>query len=149
MKECNKVTDNNETVKSLNELLQGEYMAIEGFNNFISKTEDEDIKNCLKEVQDQHRDNIDKLASYIQDMGGQPHENLGLKGKMADMKLNMDLGSNSDSSDIIKKAIEGETKGVNMAEKVLRGNLDDKSRGLAGEILEQDRNSINKLQQFS
>ena len=143
------MTDNNETVKSLNELLQGEYMAIEGFNNFISKTEDEDIKNCLKEVQDQHRDNIDKLASYIQDIGGQPHENLGLKGKMADMKLNMDLGSNSDSSDIIKKAIEGETKGVNMAEKVLRGNLDDKSRGLAGEILEQDRNSINKLEQFS
>jgi len=143
------VNDNNETVKSLNELLQGEYMAIESFNNFISKTEDEDIKNCLKEVQDQHRDNIDKLASYIQDIGGQPHENLGLKGKMADVKLNMDLGSNSDSSEIVKKAIEGETKGVNMAEKVLRGNLDDKSRGLAGEILEQDRNSINKLQQFS
>ena len=143
------MNDNNETVKSLNELLQGEYMAIESFNNFISKTEDEDIKNCLKEVQDQHRDNIDKLASYIQDIGGQPHENLGLKGKMADVKLNMDLGSNSDSSEIVKKAIEGETKGVNMAEKVLRGNLDDKSRGLAGEILEQDRNSINKLQQFS
>jgi len=32
-----------------------------------------------------------------------------------------------------------------MAEKVLRGNLDDKSRKLAGEILQNDRESIKKL----
>jgi hypothetical protein len=40
---------------------------------------------------------------------------------------------------------EGETRGVNMAEKVLRGTLDSKSRDLAGEILHKDRSSIDKL----
>jgi septum site-determining protein MinC len=44
-----------------------------------------------------------------------------------------------------KKAIEGETKGVNMAEKVLRGDLDERSRDIAGEILQQDRKSIEKI----
>lgn len=140
---------NLETIKSLNELLQGEYMAVESFNNFISRLDDEGIKKVFQEVQKQHRENIDKLASYIQDIGGQPDENLGMKGKMGDVKLNMDLGSSSDSEEIVKKAVEGETQGVNMAEKVLRGDLDDRSRDIAGEILEKDRRSIDKLKNLN
>jgi hypothetical protein len=88
---------------------------------------------------------IRTLASYIQDIGGHPQENLGMKGKMADMKLSLDLGKKIDAAEIIKKAVEGETRGVNMAEKVLRGTLDSKSRDLAGEILHKDRSSIDKL----
>jgi uncharacterized protein (TIGR02284 family) len=136
---------NKEIIKSLNQLLQGEYMAVESFNNFISRLEDEKVEQSIKEVQKQHRENIDKLASYIQDIGGRPEENLGLKGKMGDVKINMELGSNADTVEIIKKAVEGETQGVNMAEKVLRGDLDDKSRDIAGEILHKDRSSIDKL----
>ncbi|MGI5902310.1 MAG: DUF2383 domain-containing protein [Desulfitobacteriia bacterium] len=134
-----------ETIESLNQLLQGEYMAVESFNNFIFKLEDENVKQTLKEVQKQHRENIDKLASYIQDIGGQPNENLGMKGKMGEIKLNMDLGSDVDTTEIIEKVIEGETQGVNMAEKVLRGDLDDRSRDIAGEILHKDRKSIEKI----
>ena len=120
-------------------------MAVESFNNFLSKLEDENVKQVFKEVQKQHRENISKLASYIQDIGGRPEENLGLKGKMGDIKINMDLGSDPDTTEVIEKAIEGETQGVNMAEKVLRGNLDDRSRDIAGEILNNDRKSIEKL----
>jgi bacterioferritin len=140
-----KVVDNKETIESLNKLLQGEYMAVEGFNTFIYRIEDEEIKKVFQEIQEQHRQNINKLANYIQNIGGRPHENLGMKGKMADINVNMDLGFKTDTAEIIKKAVEAETKGVNMAEKVLRGNLDDKSRDLAGEILHKDRSSIDKL----
>lgn len=72
-----------------------------------------------------------------------------MKGKMAEFKLNMYLQSETNISQIIKRTIAGETKGVNMAEKVLRGNLDDKSRNIAGQILEKDRNSIGKLNELS
>jgi uncharacterized protein (TIGR02284 family) len=139
---------NTKSTKSLNQLLQGEYMAVESFNNFISRLKDENVKKTLQEVQKQHRENIDKLASYIQSIGGKPDENLGMKGYMGEMMLNMDLGSSSDMEEIVKKAIEGETKGVNMAEKVLRGDLDDRSRDIAGEILEKDRKSIEKLKKL-
>ncbi|MBU5427717.1 PA2169 family four-helix-bundle protein [Tissierella pigra] len=139
------MSSNLETIKSLNGLLQGEYMAVESFNNFISRLDDDSVKNVFQEVQKQHRENIHKLANYIQDIGGQPDENLGMKGTMGEIKLNMDLGSSSDTEEVVKKAIEGETKGINMAEKVLRGDLDDKSRDMAGEILEKDRKSIEKL----
>lgn len=140
--------NNSETIKSLNELLQGEYMAVDSFNNFISRLEDENMKKTFQEIQKQHRENIDKLASYIQSIGGEPDENLGMKGKMGEMMLDMKLGSETDSDEIIEKAIEGETKGVNMAEKVLRGDLDDRSRDIAGEILEKDRKSIEKLKKL-
>lgn len=140
--------NNSETIKSLNELLQGEYMAVDSFNNFISRLEDESMKKTFQEIQKQHRENIDKLASYIQSIGGEPDENLGMKGKMGEMMLDMKLGSETDSYEIIEKAIEGETKGVNMAEKVLRGDLDDRSRDIAGEILEKDRKSIEKLKKL-
>ena len=137
--------DNTKKVKSLNRLLRGEYMAVESFNTFISRTKDENVKKIFQEVQKQHRKNIEKLAGYIQDIGCRPHENLGMKGKMADMKVNIDLGLRADTDEIIKKAVEGETQGVNMAEKVLRGSLDDKSRDIAGEILHKDRRSIDEL----
>jgi len=137
--------DTIKTIKVLNELLQGEYMAVESFNNFISRVEDEKIKSEFQGIQQQHRSNIEKLATYIQNLGGQPDENLGMKGKMGDLKVNMDLGFKTDDAEILKKAIEGENKGVNMAEKVLRGNLDDKSRDVVGEILQKDRMAIRKL----
>ncbi|MBC8589867.1 DUF2383 domain-containing protein [Wansuia hejianensis] len=136
-----------ETIKSLNELLQGEYMAVESFNNFISKIEDEKVKNVFQSIQKQHRDNINILAEYIQELHGKPDENLGLKGKMADIKLNMKLDY-KDINMVIEKAIEGETKGVNMAEKILRGNLDEKSRKITGQILENDRQSIHSLEKL-
>lgn len=139
------MSDKSKTIKALNELLQGEYMAVESFNSFISRIEDEKIKREVQGIQQQHRSNIEKLAVYIQNMGGQPDENLGFKGKMGDLKVNMDLGFKTDDAEIIKKAIEGETRGVNMAEKILRGNLDDESRDLVGEILQKDRMAIRKL----
>lgn len=139
---------NSETIDSLNSLLLGEYMAVESFNNFIFKTDDDNVDKCFNEIQGQHRENISILADYIQDLGGKPKENLGMKGKMADMKISMDLGSNASPSEVIEKAIKGETQGVNMAEKVLRGNMDDKSRTITGQILENDRNSIKKLKKL-
>lgn len=135
-----------ETIESLNQLLQGEYMAVESFNTFIAKIQDEKVKKKFQEIQKQHRENIEKLASYIQNLGGRPEENLGMKGTMGQVKVNMELGLKVDTAEVIKKAIEGETKGVNMAEKILRGNLDNKSRDIAGEILNKDRNSIRMLE---
>lgn len=134
-----------EILKALNDLLQGEYMAVESFNNFIPRIEDNKIKKTFQKVQVHHRNNINTLATYIQNKGGKPDENLGFKGFMGDMKLNMEMSKEIDAKDIISKIIEGETKGINMAEKVLRGNLDNESREVAGKILESDREYLDVI----
>lgn len=134
-----------ETLKTLNQLLQGEYMSVDAFNTYISKSDEKDVKETFQNVQDRNRENIKTLASYIQNEGGKPDENVGLKGKFAEMKINMELRSGTRNSDIVKRSIEGMTRGINMAEKVLRGKLDDESRHLVGEILENDRRSVDEL----
>jgi hypothetical protein len=65
---------------------------------------------------------------------------------MTDMELSMELGAKADPSRVLEKSIEGMTKGINMTEKVLRGKLSEQSRSLVGEILENDRKSVAKLQ---
>ena len=62
-------TPSQETIDSFNELLQGEYMAVESFNLFIAKLQDEKVKKKFQETQERHRENIDKLAHYIQNLG--------------------------------------------------------------------------------
>lgn len=140
-----KMKNNEETISALNQLLQGENMAVDTFNIFISKLNDEKAKKVFQKVQNQHRENMNTLANYIQNIDGEPKEKLGLKGVMADMKLKVEIDDPTHTSDIIKKAIDGETFGINMAEKVLRGNLDDNSREVAGDILHKDRASLDRL----
>lgn len=134
-----------ETIKVLNRLLQGEYMALESFNLFIYRMDDKNIKDELLEIQKEHRNNIEAISNYIVDIGGKPEENIGMKGKMGGMMLRNQLGSSSDVNEVIERAIDGEMKGINKTEKILRGNLDDESRKLTGGILENDRSSIDKL----
>lgn len=137
--------EKSKTLRTLNELLQGEYMSVDAFNTYISKSDEEDVKKALQDVQNRNRENIKTLANYIQNEGGKPDENVGLKGKFAEMKINMELRSKAGSTNIVRRSIEGMTRGISMAEKVLRGKLDDESRSLVGGILEKDRESIDEL----
>ncbi len=138
-----------ESIDALNQLLQGEHMAVDVFNTFISKLDNNRYKKTFQEVQNNHRENISYLAKYIQNLDGKPHENIGMKGTVADMKLMMELGMAAKDQKILEKAIEGEVVGINMAEKVLRGKLDNKSRRIAGEILERDRSSLEQLNRLN
>jgi bacterioferritin (cytochrome b1) len=70
---------NKETIDALNTLLQGEYMGVESFNLFISKIEDNRLKERLKSIQDKHRENIKILSNYILDLGGKPDEKIASK----------------------------------------------------------------------
>ena len=139
---------NKETIDALNTLLQGEYMGVESFNLFISKIEDNRLKERLKSIQDKHRENIKILSNYILDLGGKPDEKIGIKGKMGEVMLNMELGSEIDSSEIIKKAIEGEIKGFGKTEEILRGRLDRKSKDVAEKIMDRDRKAIDELKKL-
>ncbi|RBP35562.1 PA2169 family four-helix-bundle protein [Garciella nitratireducens] len=134
-----------EIIHSLNQLIQGEYMSIEAFNIYISKVQDAKVKQIFQQVQNQHRENIKNLSHYIQELGGQPDENIGLKGSMAQMKINIQTSPKIAPSDYIKKSIEGMTKGITMIEKLLRGDLDQTSRKLVEKVLQKDRASIEQL----
>lgn len=134
------------SVQSLNQLLQGEYMAINALDVFIPRLKNNHYKKVLQDIQNHHRKNISDLAAYIQNIDETPHENLSLKGSFANMMLSAQAAANDmQDSDILEKLIEGEEKGIQSAENILRGTLDNKSRDIAGEILHQDRKSLSEL----
>ncbi|MCG8539162.1 MAG: PA2169 family four-helix-bundle protein [Clostridia bacterium] len=136
------------TVEVLNNLLQGENMAVDSLNTFINKVGDENIKRTLQEVQSQHRENMSVLAKRIQDLGYEPREKLGLKGAMADLMINMDLIGEGGMS-ILNKVIEGENKGISrMADEISRSNLDSESKKIANQVLEEDRSSLAKMRRL-
>ncbi len=136
------------TVEVLNNLLQGENMAVDSLNTFINKVGDENIKRTLQEVQSQHRENMSVLAKRIQDLGYEPREKLGLKGAMADLMINMDLIGEGGIA-ILNKVIEGENKGISrMADEISRSNLDSESKKIANQVLEEDRSSLAKMRRL-
>lgn len=141
--------NNKENIEALNQLLQGEYMAVEVFNTFISKLDNPQYKKTFQDIQRNHRKNISSLAKYIQSLHGKPLENIGMKGTVADIKLKMELGLMVKDQKILRKAIEGEQLGINMAEQILRGNLNEKSRDMAGKILQRDRKSLDQLNKLN
>jgi len=131
----------------LNAFLQGENMAVDSFDIFIEKVKDENIKKAFLEIQDQHKENMSTLANYIEDLGYKPKEKLGLKGVMADIMINMDLAGEEDAA-ILNRAIEGEEKGINTAEDIANDNLDDNSKKVISQVLEEDRSSLAKLKRL-
>ncbi|WP_432407383.1 DUF2383 domain-containing protein [Wukongibacter sp. M2B1] len=131
----------------LNNLLQGENMAVDAFNIFINKAQDENIKKTFQEIQNQHRENMGVISNYIQDLGYKPKEKLGIKGVMSDFMISIDL-TGKDDSQTLSKAISGEDKGINMVEEIMKIDLDDESKRLVNQILEEDRSSLAKLRRI-
>ena len=50
------IVSNKRTIEALNQLLQGEYMAVESFNNFISRLEEGNVKQAFIAVSYTHLD---------------------------------------------------------------------------------------------
>lgn len=140
--------NNNKSINTLNQLLQGEQMGVDSFNVIIDKIESQDIKNSFQQMQEDYRTHSTQLAKRIQDLGGQPNEKLGLKGVMADAMLNINLSVNDDDMHVLNKAIEGVGKGVSMSEEIAKGDLDPQSTTLVKKILAEDRKHINIMTDF-
>lgn len=140
--------NNEKSISTLNQLLQGEQMGVDSFNVIIDKIESQDMKKSFQQMQEDYRTHSTQLAKRIQDLGGQPNEKLGLKGVMADAMLNFNLGVNDDDKHVLEKAIEGVGKGVSMAEEIAKGDLDAQSNTLVENILDEDRKHISIMTDF-
>lgn len=141
-------TIKNNTVKTLNSLLQGEQMGVESFNTLINKVHNPNLKKSFQSMQKDHREHSALLAKRIQDLGGKADENLGFKGFMSDAMLSMDITSNDSDKHILDKAYEGVDKGVKMAEETARGDLDIQSRSLVEEILSTDKRHLSMMDEL-
>lgn len=136
-----------DVIQELNAVLEGNYMAIEAYENYIQKTEDQHMKEVLQQIQQEHKRHSMLIAERIQDLGGRPVEGTGLKGKMVRW-INQVKGRTQEPDDILRDAIAGEKRGIELSRELVEGDLDEVSLNLIKDILQRDEQHIQQLQQL-
>lgn len=134
-------------INELNALLKGEHMAIDGYEKYIQSTGEPNIKGELQKIQQDHKMHAIKISERIQSLGGRPVDGVGVMGRVAETVSNIkDIGiGNRDSATILRDAYTGENNGINMANELVKGDLDTDSMNLVNGILNEDRNHLNTL----
>lgn len=131
-------------VNELNTFLEGNYMAIQTYDKYINHVEDARLKKILQEIQQDHKKHAMVIAERIQNLGGMPAKDAGLKGNMAQMMKNLQ-GTTKDDPSIIKDALVGEERGIKMSQELLEGDLDPESLRIVEEVLARDEEHVKML----
>ena len=132
-------------INHLNTLFKGEQMAIESYEKFIRSSEDDKIKSSLREIQHDHREHAIKLAERIQSIGGKPDYGTGITGAISNLRLTLETRNKNGSVEILKRAYDGEDKGIAMAEKAIKSDLDEESKKLLDGILSDDHDHLKSM----
>jgi bacterioferritin len=139
----------NETKTSINELnafLKGEYMAIDSYEHYIRIASNKSVKTLLQNIQNDHKNHALSISDRINLLGGEPADGVGISGKVAEFISTLKHKNNTQDIDILKEALSGESKGIEMAEEIVKGDLDFESAKLISNILSVDKNHLSQLE---
>ncbi|WP_077213071.1 DUF2383 domain-containing protein [Bacillus dakarensis] len=135
---------NKKVINELNNFLEGNFMAIHAYDQYIHEIEDTEIKQLLQKIQDSHKQHANIIARRIQDLGGVPANDVGLKGKMVEWMKNL-TESTKGNDDILKDALVGEKRGIEISKELVKGDLDQESLELVQKILSHDEEHVEQL----
>ncbi|AZU62663.1 DUF892 family protein [Neobacillus mesonae] len=134
-------------VEELNTLLRGTYMGIHAFEHHIQRLEDPQLKQRFQSMQQEAKQNAQKLAERIQNLNGVPADSEGVSGKMHSLMHKVLLPN--DTTKIIKDALKGvDQYGVEYSEELVRGDLDPESKKIAEEVINTSRRQAKELRKL-
>ncbi|MGM7722282.1 DUF2383 domain-containing protein [Metabacillus sp. Hm71] len=138
----------NETViEELNTLLRGTFMGIRSLEHYIQKLNDNDLKRSFQSMQQEVKQNAQKLAERIQNLGGVPADDEGVSGSMHSFMHKVMLPD--DTEGIIEDSLKGmDNYGVHYSEELVKGDLDPQSRQIAEEVIDTSRRHVQQLKQL-
>ena len=137
-------TMKNNVIKELNTFLEGNFMAIHAYDNYIHHIDDVEIKQVLQKVQQDHKQHAMLIAERIQNLGGIPVDDVGMMGNVAEF-INKLKGPAKGVAPILKDALVGEHRGIEKSKKILEGDLDPESLTLVESILDADQKHVDLL----
>ncbi|MRX73635.1 DUF2383 domain-containing protein [Bacillus lacus] len=138
--------DNKTVIKTLNKLLQGQYMGIHSYGEFIHNLDDASpLRDKFISIQKDLKHHADLLSHTIQELHGKPVTSEGAIGKM-ELFVSQIIDRSHDDKEILKHAIKGENLyGIKMTEELVHDKLDAESLHLVHEILEKQREHVDIL----
>ncbi|MEC2074041.1 DUF2383 domain-containing protein [Alkalihalophilus marmarensis] len=133
-------------IKTLNKLVQGQYMGVHSYEEFIKNLDDSSpLRNRFMTIQKDLKHHAALLSERIQQLHGTPATSEGVIGKI-ELNIGQLLDHPKDEKDILKHAIKGENLyGIRMTEKLVRDELDEESLNLVHQILEKQREHVDYL----
>lgn len=137
-----------DVVKELNTFLEGNFMAIHAYEKFIQHIQNDEIKNVLQIIQQNHKKHAIVIAKRIQDIGGVPVNDVGMMGSVAEFMSKVKGATNGDAA-IVEDALKGEQRGIAKSKELLEGDLDKESLEIVNHILNADEKHIDLLAKFS
>jgi len=134
-------------IQTLNEILKGEHMAIEGYQTVLSTIEDQQLKERLNGILEDHKRHAMEITDRIYKLGGNPNGSTGMADLMADMKLKVE-GLVSRNHVMIHELYQGEKHGIEAVKKTIEGDLDADSLRLVEDMIETDTRHLGELEEM-
>ncbi len=134
-------------VEELNTLLRGMYMGIRSLEHYIQKVNDAELKRKFQSMQQETKQNAQKIAERIQNMGGVPADDEGISGSIHSFMHKIMLPN--DTREMIGDALEGtDNYGVHYSEAVVKGDLDPESKRLIEGVIDTNRKHVEELRRL-
>jgi bacterioferritin len=133
-------------VRTLNELVQGEHMAVQSYESILPALQEETRKEISGIIRD-HKQHALEISDRIVTLGGIPDESTGMPGMMSQAKLKAESMVRNEKS-LLQKLYDGEDQGIGVVEKIIKGDLDETSREMVDKILRTDHDHLKNLQQL-
>lgn len=141
----------NKLTEELNQLLKGSHMGANIFENFKEHLKSEELKDVFTQILDNLRTHERALTALVISEHGDPEDNAGFKGTIADFMQNMKTLTLSTDKEILDEAVNA----IEMAIKAVR-DFDEKHFTMKEDmektirIMQEDYSSIyHMLHKFS
>ncbi|WP_117169535.1 DUF2383 domain-containing protein [Paraliobacillus sediminis] len=131
-------------IEELNTILRGSYMGVRSIEHYIQKINDDKLKQDFQFIQQEVKQDAQKLAERIQNLGGVPANSEGITGSMHSFVHKAMLSD--EPNKIIEDAIKGiDNYGVEYSEEIVKGDLDPESKKIINEVIDGNRKHVEHL----
>jgi len=104
----------------LNQILTGEYMAIQKYQSYIDSMADSPLRNHLIAMVSDHKNNATRLAYFIQTNGGYVEEGTGVAGFLSSLDSGLKKLSENTPIKMIDELHIGESRGLDKILQLMR-----------------------------
>lgn len=144
---------NKNLIKELNSMLKGINMGEDTFKIYKDKAKDESLKSEIEEILSIFNSQKGTITSYIEKLGGDAKESLGVGGEIASTFEKLKDAFLDKDKDILNHALKAVDMGVRGAEEVVNSckkiNTEDSIMKSLNEMLDQYKDASNRLQVLS
>lgn len=96
----------------LNQILQGEHVAIEQYQQYIDSLPQSPLRNHLVAMLTHHKEHATRIAYWIQTNGGHVYGGTGLTGWLASWKTRLTHLGENEPINMLDQLYAGENKGL-------------------------------------